>query len=183
MGLLVISFLALLLAPSLMPAGYSWVRHTTSESAAQGIQGAWLARLGFLVFGWTVVWISVRLQERWPLSVRLMHATFGLLMTATAAFSTRPWFPDMTYDRIEDTLHSFAATSMGFAFAMGVLMRFLHRGQDLAGRVMDLIAIGAAVAIPLAMSAFPEWDGLLQRGMFATAYIWYGFELLRQGCY
>jgi len=46
---------------------------------------------------------------------------------------------------------------------------------------MDLVAVVAAIAIPLAMSALPEWDGLLQRGMFAIAYMWYGFELLRTG--
>ncbi len=180
-GLLAISLLALLLAPSQMPASYSWLRHTTSESAAQGVPGAWLARLGFLIFGLTVVWISNRLQDRWTMPVRLMHAAFGALMTATAAFSTRPWLPDITYDPIEDALHSFSATSMGFAFAIGVVLRLLHRGHDLSGRVMDLIAIVAAIAIPLAMSAFPEWDGLLQRGMFAIAYIWYGFELLHKG--
>jgi hypothetical protein len=70
---------------------------------------------------------------------------------------------------------------MGFAFATGAVLRLLHRGRDLSGRAMDLVAIVAAVAIPLAMSAFPEWDGLLQRGMFAIAYVWYGFELLRAG--
>ena len=180
-GLLAISLLALLLAPSQMPASYSWLRHTTSESAAQGVPGAWLARLGFLIFGLTVVWISDRLQGRWAIPVRLMHAAFGVLMTATAAFSTRPWLPDITYDPIEDALHSLTATSMGFAFAIGAVLRLLHRGHDLSGRVMDLVAIVAAIAIPLAMSAFPEWDGLLQRGMFALAYIWYGFERLRNG--
>lgn len=180
-GLLATSLLALLLAPSQMPAGYSWLRHTTSESAAQGVPGAWLARLGFLVLGLTVVWLSNLLQDRWPGAVRLMHAAFGVLMTATAAFSTRPWWAGAAYDPIEDALHSFAATAMGFAFAIGAVLRLVHRGHDLLGRVMDVVAIVAAVAIPLGMSAFPEWDGLLQRGMFAIAYIWYGFELLRRG--
>jgi hypothetical protein len=177
-GLLLVSLLALLLAPSRMPASYSWLRHTTSESAAQGVTGAWLARLGFLVFGLTVVWISSRLRDRWPLPVRSMHVAFGVLMTATAAFSTRPWLPGSAYDPVEDALHSFTATAMGFAFAIGAVLRLLHRGHDRCGRVMDLVAIVAAIAIPLAMSAFPEWDGLLQRGMFAIAYIWCGFELL-----
>lgn len=177
-GLLVVSILALLLAPTRMPASYSWMRHTTSESAAQGVTGAWLARLGFLVFGLTVIWISGRLRDRWSLPVRSMHAAFGVLMTATAAFSTRPWLPDSAYDPVEDALHSFTATAMGFAFAIGAVLRLLQRRQDRYGRMVDLVAIVASVAIPLAMSALPEWDGLLQRGMFAIAYIWYGFELL-----
>ncbi len=44
LGFLVASATSLALAPTLMPESYSWVSHTTSESAAQGV-GAWLARL------------------------------------------------------------------------------------------------------------------------------------------
>ncbi len=178
LGLLLISFLALLLAPRNMPASYSWLQHTTSESAAQGVAGAWLARLGFLVFGLTVIWLSVRLIDSWSGPVRLMHGAFGLFMIGAAVFSSRPWLPDLPYDPVEDALHSFTATAMGFAFAIGVAIRLWYRGQDHWGRILDVAAIAASVAIPLAMSALPEWDGLLQRGMFTIAYIWYGFELL-----
>ena len=179
-ALLAISILALLLAPSRMPPGYSWLRHTTSESAAQGIPGAWVARLGFLIFGLTVVWISGRQQQGWTAPVRWLHTAFGVFMTATAAFSTRPWLPELPYDPVEEALHSFTATAMGFAFAIGALLRLLRRGADLPGRWMDLAAIIAATAIPLAMNFLSDWDGLLQRGMFAIAYLWYGFELLRR---
>lgn len=77
-GLLIISFLALSLAPLNMPASYSWLRHTTSESAAQGIEGAWLARLGFLLFGLTVLWLSERLIDEWPPLVRLLHGVWAV---------------------------------------------------------------------------------------------------------
>lgn len=177
-ALLIVSCLTLLLAPLNMPDSYSWLRHTTSESAAQGVAGAWLARLGFLIFGLTVVWLAERLLDSWPLPVRLMHGGFGLFMVATAVFSTRPWLPNLPYDPVEDTLHSFTATTMGFAFAIGVALRLWHRGQHRWGHVLDVVAVVASVAIPLAMSALPDWDGLLQRGMFAIAYLWYGFELL-----
>jgi hypothetical protein len=70
---------------------------------------------------------------------------------------------------------------MGFAFAIGAVLRLLHRGHDRLGRVMDLVAIVTYIAIPPAMGVFPKWDGLLQRGMFAIAYIWYGFELSHNG--
>jgi hypothetical protein len=52
---LTVSALALAVAPMLMPESYSWVVHTTSESAAQGVNGAWLARLGFVAFGFAVL--------------------------------------------------------------------------------------------------------------------------------
>jgi hypothetical protein len=177
-GLLLLSALALLLAPLNMPDSYSWLRHTTSESAAQGIQGAWLARLGFLIFGLAVLWLVERLLENWPAPVRWLHGVFGLMMVATSAFSTRPWLPNLPFDPIEDALHSFTASTMGFAFAIGVGVRFWHRKEQGRGRIFDAAAIAASIIIPLAMNALPDWDGLLQRIMFATAYTWYIHELL-----
>jgi hypothetical protein len=62
------SAVALALAPLLMPPSYSWLSMTTSESAAQGVGGAWLARLGFVLFGlsgWLLV-VVVRHREWGP---------------------------------------------------------------------------------------------------------------------
>lgn len=180
LGLLLISASALVLAPRLMPASYNWLRHTTSESAAQGVTGAWLARLGFLLFGLAVVWIATVRRRAWPAPVWALHLTFGVLMIATAAFSTRSWEPPATFDPVEDGLHSFTATTMGFAFALGLGLRLPSRGPDRVGRGLDLLGMLAAVAIPLAMGALTDWTGVLQRGMFAIAYLWYGREIAHQ---
>ncbi|NPV57841.1 MAG: DUF998 domain-containing protein [Anaerolineae bacterium] len=180
-GMLVLSILALAFAPRLMPSGYNWLRNTTSESAAQSTPGAWLGRLGFLLFGLAVLWLAARLKTKWTPPTRLLLGAFGVLMIATAAFSHKPWFPGLPVDKFEDSLHSFAATAMGFAFAIGVMLRLLERGQDRLGQIFDLVAVVAAVAIPLAMNSLPEWDGLLQRSMFGIAYVWYALEVLRGG--
>lgn len=177
-GLLAVSALALLLAPLNMPDSYSWLQHTTSESAAQGVEGAWLARLGFLIFGLTVLWLAERLLDNWPVSVHWLHGVFGLMMVGTAVFSSKPWLPNLPFDPVEDALHSFTATAMGFAFAIGVGLRLWHREDRRFGQALDVAAIAASVVIPLVMSALPDWDGLLQRCMFATAYLWYTHELL-----
>ena len=177
-GLLLTSLLALLLATTQMPASYVWLRHTTSESGAQGIAGAWLARLGFLLFGLAILWQTAVLHKIWPMPVRFFLGAFGVFLTAVAAFSARPWLPNLPYDPVEDWLHSFAATGMGFAFALGVGWRWWQRPWQARMRVADLVAVGASIFIPLAMSFLPDWDGLLQRLMFAVAYLWYGLELL-----
>lgn len=179
-GLMLVSLIALALAPSLMPESYSWVRQTTSESAAQGVPGAWLARLGFLLLGLAVTWMAATFELGWSFPARVMHGAFGLLMVATAAFSTRSWLPNTPYDPVEDALHSFTATAMGFAFAIGVFLVLLQRRRDPLGRGLDLVSVCAAVAIPIGMSTLPNWDGLLQRAMFAIAYVWYAAELLRK---
>ncbi len=180
-GLLVLSAMALVLAPLNMPESYSWLQHTTSESAAQGVRGAWLARLGFLVFGLTVLWLSANLLPGWHQGARWLHGFFGLMMVATAVFSTRSWLPSLPFDPLEDALHSFTASAMGFAFAAGIGVRFWQRQQSgqWPGRLLDVVAVAVSVIIPLGMMALPNWAGLSQRIMFATAYVWYASELLR----
>lgn len=67
---------------------------------------------------------------------------------------------------------------MGFAFAFGVLVRLLQRRKNGEhGGFFDGIAIAAATVIPLLMVSMPTMDGLLQRLMFLTAYLWYGKQV------
>lgn len=178
--ILALSMVALLSAPLLMPAGYSWVQHTISESAAQGLAGAWLARLGFLLFGLAVIWLTNTLNTTWARGVVWLHTAFGVCMIATAAFSHKPWLIGVPYDRIEDALHSFTATAMGFAFTLALVFRLLQRSQhDKLGRTLDGIAIIAATAIPLLMFTNTMIAGLVQRLMFLISYLWYGIETWR----
>ena len=67
--LLLSSVLSLFIAQLIMPDSYSWIAHTTSESAGQGVEGAWLARLGFITFGLAVIWLSLSLKNIWSRGV------------------------------------------------------------------------------------------------------------------
>lgn len=177
--LLMLSLVAVLSAPVIMPAGYDWRFHTTSEAAAQGLQGAWLMRLGFLMLGFAVLWLALASDAVWARAATWMHLAFGVLMISTAAFSHRPFIAGVPLDPIEDLLHSITATLMGFAFSFGVLVRFFQRPKknSIAGAI-DLLALAAAVVFPLLMAAQPALAGLFQRLMFFTAYAWYGKEAI-----
>jgi hypothetical protein len=177
---LVASAMALATAPALMPASYSWVAHTASESAAQGVAGAWLARAGFLALGLGVLALSGTARQLWGWRAVGLHATFGVLMVATAVFSARSWEPHVAFDVTEDMLHSVAATAMGFAFAFGVVAVAWRIWRD-AGRLRwrDATAVVASVVFPLAMMGFEGYAGLLQRPIFVVAYLWYALEALR----
>lgn len=181
--LLAVSALSLLVAPLLMPESYSWLSNTTSESGAQGVKGAWLSRLGFLTFGLSVLFLAASMRYIWARWVKWLHTAFGVFMTATAVFSHRSWLAHAAFDPVEDSLHSFTATAMGFAFALGVLVRFLQRERhDMYSKVFDIAALVAATLIPILMLYLPALDGLIQRLMFMTAYLWYGNEALRIQC-
>lgn len=176
------SALLLAFAPRAMPAGYSWLAHTTSESAAQGVNGAWLARLGFVLFGLSVLLLILVRRRVWgPAAV--LHGAFGLFMVAVGVFSARSWVPDAAFDRTEDLMHSVAASAMGFAFALGVVVTLLRERPAVRQRrwPLDVTALVASVVVPLAMYVLPELTGALQRVMFLVAYVWYAAEAVRGG--
>lgn len=168
------SVVCLAIAPAAVPEGYSAVEHTSGEAAAQGTAGAWLARTGFLLFGLAVFCLSI-VKRGWPESGRYAHGLFGLLLIAAAVYSHRPYLEGVGYDSVEDLLHSVAASVMGFAFALGVLIvgwRRIPRWSPL-----DVVALIASVALPIAMMTTDGYDGLLQRVLFVIAYLWYFLEL------
>jgi hypothetical protein len=171
---LALSAAALLAAPTLMPPSYSWVTHTTSESAAQGVTGAWLARSGFVLFAVAVAIVCVLTRRQWGPATAL-HLIFATMMALAAVYSSRPWDPSLPFDVVEDVLHSVAATAMGFAFAIGVFAAAVRRRFS----ALDAMAIAASVVLPLAMTLATAPAGALQRARFATAYGWYATEAVR----
>lgn len=179
LAMLGLSAAALALAPAFIPGDYSWVSNTTSESAAQGVDGAWVARAGFVLFGVAVLGLAAARRRVWGRLVTALHAAVGAFMVGTAAFSTRPWTATAPYDRTEDLLHSVAATGAPLAFVLAVVVAAWARARRTGGsgfRLIDGVALAGSLLVLLSMSAWPEADGLVQRGMFAILYCWYGME-------
>ena len=177
--LLASSALCLLVAAMVMPTPYSWFSNAISESAAQAQRGAWVARLGFLLFGVAVLWLAALRKTVWARATTWMLLAFALCMLGTAAFSHKPWLPNVPFDPFEDGLHSLTATSMGFAFSFGVLARLLQRGPDDGWtRAGDVVALIAASALSPLGEVWPPLAGLFQRALFAVAYAWFIGEAL-----
>ena len=162
-----------------MPDGYSWRFHSISESAAQGQQGGWIARMSFMSFGAAVLAVSVSARTSWPRLTYWMQASFAFFMFGAAAFSHAPWVPGASSDQVEDLLHSVCASGMGLAFCVGVVARFVQRGLDgLAGRALDVFALITATVLPLLLASSSSVGGLVQRIMFVVGYVWFGREAL-----
>jgi hypothetical protein len=177
--LLVASGAFVLVATAAMPEPYSWRTHSISESAAQGLLNAWIARFSFLCFGGAVLLLSILQREVWARSTYWMHLAFAVAMLSTAAFSHKPWIPGVPVDEFEDFLHSVTASGMGFAFCFGLIARFLQRGRnELAARTLDVIAVVVATTMSPLAALFPNNGGLIQRVMFTVAYVWYASEAL-----
>ncbi len=178
LGLLAGSAVGVALAPRLIPDSYSPIRHSVSESAAQAVEGAWMSRGAFLALGFAVILLSgsVPWWRRWS---AVAHRTYGVAMITVAAFSHRPW--DKTgFDEIEDLLHSIGASTVGFAFTVGVLLVTMQRRRtERLARISDWLAIVAGPVLPLVMMNVDDIGGLVQRGLFAIGYLWYGSEAVR----
>lgn len=169
------SALAVALAPLLMPPSYSAVSMSISESAAQGVRGAWLARLGFVLEGLAVLWLSREAGGRWGVTASRLFLVFGSMMFAVALFSHRPFEAGAAADLREDLFHSIAASTMGMAFVVGTLTAAFRRpsGRE---RMVDLAAAALSLALPVAMSIVPELQGVFQRVLFGVGYCWFGLE-------
>jgi len=180
LGCLTVSAVTLFLAPLYLPEGYTWIAHTTSEAAGQGVHGAWVSRLGFLLFGLAVLGLAGGIGGTWSRGASFFHGSFGVLMISAAVFSSRSWEPNKPFDPVEDVLHSVSATGMGFAFAFGVaVLIWRDLTTERRFRLLDASAVGASILIPLSMMNWGGSAGLLQRGMFLIAYVWYGREIVK----
>lgn len=179
LALLALSLLLVAGAAFFMPDSYNWVAQTTSESAAQGVDNAWIARTGFVLMGFAVLLLAPLAGRRWGLWGRLVFRVYGVSMILTAVFSNKPW-EAVQFVEFEDTLHSWASSIVGFAFIAGVLVVMLRRPMsDRAGRLFDWTAIIAALGITAVIFAFEDIAGVSQRSMFLIAYAWFGAEAVK----
>ncbi len=162
--------LAILIGPYFSHPSYSSISNTTSELGGQFMQGAWIMNTGFFLFGTGTALASLLYFRQAPLR-SAFTALFGLGLIGSALMSTgTPSFGNPVNPH-EDWWHSFFATALGFAFALACAVALFGP----KGRSSDLLSwagLLASVVLPLAMLQFPEFDGALQRLMFAVSFVW-----------
>lgn len=177
--MLLASGAALAAAPALMPASYSWMRQMISETAAQGVGGAWLARVGFLLSAAGVLAVATLGWSVWAPFTRAMHAGYGLLVVVLAVFSRRPWMGG-SFDAVEDLVHTTLAPIAGGVFVVAVLaLAVAHRPRARLVRMVDVGTIVAVAVLALVMVNAVAVAGLAQRAMALIGITWYAVEAIR----
>jgi hypothetical protein len=171
---LVTSALLLAIAPAFLGADYDWLTHTTSESAAQNTERAWIARTAFALYGAAILMLSFSS----PPPSRLRYLPFAASMLLVAIWSHRPYLSGRTFDPVEDSLHSVAATLVGISFVVAVISSLLAgKGRPRTVVALDVSAILASAVIPLIMANADYIRGLAQRTMFLMSYVWFIVEV------
>ncbi|PRZ02670.1 uncharacterized protein DUF998 [Isoptericola sp. CG 20/1183] len=179
LALLAASAVCVALAPLAVPETYDVVRHSVSEAGGQEVPGAWVARTGFVLLGLAVLLEAGLAGEAWGPWGRSAHGVYGTAIILVGTFSHRAWY-SAPWDRVEDTMHSIAATTVGFAFVIGVVAVSVRRGRRPGPiRVLDAVAVVASVVLPLIMWTAPDVQGVAQRLLFAVGYTWFAVEAVR----
>ena len=145
----VIAIAAIILAgPGLTAPGYSVIAHSISELGAQNTPFSWLMNVGFAAFGLGVIVDAAQRLKGAPW-VAASFLVFGFSLFGVAAFSHSPIDPAAAFDQAQS-----------FYERTGVR------------RFLCWAACAAALALFAAMAAVPEAQGLLQRAMFLSSFIW-----------
>ena len=173
-GGITVIVIAMIVGPGFSPAEFSWIQHSTSEQAGQQLAGAWIMRAGFVGYGLGTLLAAVADWSTRPF-VRAALLLFGLGLVGTAIWSNASILPGVTSDMHEDWLHSVVSGIVGTAFAVACASRLFGPGGS---RRDSLAWIGLliSVVIPLAMVAWPEIRGLLQRTMFGISFVFVARE-------
>ena len=161
-------FAALVWVGAITDPRYSFVRHTLSELAGQGMPYAWGMRLGFVCLALAAAATAWHLRSwTWVFPPLVL---FVLAMFGVAVWSSGAPCADIPYDATEDRVHSLMANIVGTAFCVTCLADALARRGLLPW--LSWLGAVASVALPLFMLAFPDVAGVFQRLMFAIAAYW-----------
>lgn len=169
---LITSALLLTAAPLTVAQGYDWRKHSISQSAAQGVRHAWVARAGLFLLGPGAGTQSLAAPDL-AIGARVGLGVFGLAMACSALWSTRPWSGTATFDERQDRRHSLAARTAGAAYVVAVVSQMLvglQRGQG--SGTLTWLALVTAVACPLLGARVASIAGAAQRLMFGICYGW-----------
>ena len=177
---LVASAVLFAIAPAFMPADYDWISQSISESGAQQLDGAWVTRLGFILFGVGALLVTAIRHAVWRAAATTLIAAFGVLMLAVAAFSTKQWDVNASYNALESNLHSISAMLMGFCIGIGVfIVVLLDKTAPISVRVLGWATVFASIAMPILAGVEPTHAGIYQRLMFAVTIAWFITQAVR----
>ena len=177
---LIVSLLLVAAVPLVISDSYSVIEHTLSESGAQGVEGAWVFRLGVVLAACSVLMLTVTASSVWGPAGKWWLRVYGLTLIMATVFSEAPW-DGGAYDETEATLHTVFGFLAGVSFLLGVVAVSTSRPRDgLVVRAFDWVVVAAVAVTPLIMMVVDR-DGLLQRLFVVLGYLWLLVEATRIG--
>lgn len=171
-----IAVIGILVAPVFLHDGYSVLRNSISESAAQNVPTAWIARTALFASGVGVVAVVILKSSTWSRTTNFAFTAFGTLWIVSSLFSTKSWIVGTPFNAVENAIHSYAASGMAIVVLGAIVIGFTKQPVSLVDRLLALALASAATLFPLASVLAPEFGGLFQRVMFFYTYLWFGLQ-------
>ncbi|NLW12236.1 MAG: DUF998 domain-containing protein [Clostridiaceae bacterium] len=107
-----------------------------------------------------------------------MLSVFGLGLMFTGIFHHAPIIAGITYNSIEDNLHSIFASIVGLSFTVyAISSAFIEK--QVKHRVIDIIVGFTATILSMLMGYMPDYSGIWQRAIFIISFTWLIFMLER----
>lgn len=175
---LVLALVIIWIAPLWMPAGYSPIRHSISESAAQHLRHAWAVRTALIVAAFGAIAVVTGMTHRWTRFEVACGLVFGIAFVFVAIFPHRPWLDGVPISERDDALHSAAANVVGLAI-VALLASVVWRRRSRTPW-WDGLVLAVVVVVPLVMMMAPDYEGIMQRSMFSLAFVWLIVEWWQQ---
>ncbi len=165
-GLLLFSA-AVLAGPWYTVDGYSVVRNVVSELGAQHTPNNLIMVSGFLALGIGLVADGLRNFQR----MAIPFMAFGAFMGLAGFFAHKPLDPNVPFTEAAHAAHSVLASLAGISVTVGLIWYGVRAGRSWR-RTASLALAVLCVALPLAMLAFPGYQGLIQRVMYLLIFAW-----------
>ncbi len=166
----VVMLLVIFLLPFYSLPGYSIVKNTTSQLAAQNTPNAWIMNFIFCALGFSTIYEGFKkFKSHYYFLILLL--LFGGSLVLTAIFSHAPIDSSLSFNVRHDELHSLFASVTGFSFTFfAISMAFFTKKH--ADKLLAVSIAVLATVLSLLMFNFSEFAGVWQRGIFITTFVW-----------
>lgn len=159
-----------LILPFFSVEEYQILTNTTSHLGAQQAPYAWVMNGTFVLLGLGSGFAGWRAFKGYGFQ-RAVLIVFAVALVGVALFQHKPIVEGLAYDLQEDRMHSFFASTVGFAFTLfSISLAFIEKERT--KKVESLIMGGVAVLLSLLIFQVPQLAGLWQRTMFFLAFGW-----------
>jgi len=150
---------------------YSIIKNTTSQLGAQNTPNAWVMNLPFIGLGLSVIYQGINKLKRYYFQ-QFIILIFGISFILTGIYRHAPIDSSLSYNGYHDMLHSFFATSTGFAFTLFAFsLSFIQKIKR--QRVLSILIAIVATILSILMFYLPQLAGIWQRGIFILSFAWF----------
>ncbi|UCH47754.1 MAG: DUF998 domain-containing protein [Betaproteobacteria bacterium] len=158
---------AVVAGPLYTVPGYSPVANLISELGAQNTPRNYIMVVAFAALGAGIVADGVRTFHR----ALVPFVAFGFFMALVGLFGHKPIHPDIPYVTWAHTAHVGLATAAGISVTVGFAWQAFRQPGAGMRTAAALLAV-VSLAMPLAMLAFPAYQGAIQRVMYFLVFLW-----------